>query len=93
LSIVSAIAHAHGGTVGVVSDPSSGNGTSGATFWVRIPLAGAVGAIPGNAPLEQPVVPDGPWDGEMARDDTATPERTGVQEEPVSLDTLDSSER
>ncbi|MGD0379285.1 MAG: ATP-binding protein [Acidimicrobiales bacterium] len=39
LSIVSAIAHAHGGTVGVVSDPASDNGNAGATFWVRIPLA------------------------------------------------------
>ncbi len=39
LTIVSAIAHAHGGTVGVVSDPASDNGSSGATFWVRIPLA------------------------------------------------------
>ncbi len=39
LSIVSAIAHAHGGSVGVVSDPASSNGHSGATFWVRIPVA------------------------------------------------------
>ena len=34
LAIVSAIAHAHGGTVGVDSEPGSG-----ATFWVRLPLA------------------------------------------------------
>jgi two-component system OmpR family sensor kinase len=41
LTIVSAIAHAHGGTVGVVSDPAAGNGRGGATFWVQIPVAGA----------------------------------------------------
>jgi len=46
LSIVSAIAHAHGGTVGVVSDPASDNGTSGATFWVRIPLASPLHSTP-----------------------------------------------
>jgi two-component system OmpR family sensor kinase len=46
LTIVSAIAHAHGGTVGVVSDPASDNGSGGATFWVRIPLAAA---DPGSA--------------------------------------------
>ncbi len=51
LSIVSAIAYAHGGSVGVVSDPTSDNGRSGATFWVRIPLAGAL-----------PVPPPGPAD-------------------------------
>jgi two-component system, OmpR family, sensor kinase len=48
LTIVSAIARAHGGTVGVVSDPTPENGRRGATFWVRIPLAGA-------APLAAPV--------------------------------------
>jgi two-component system OmpR family sensor kinase len=46
LSIVSAIAHAHGGTVGVVSDPASDNGQRGATFWVRVPLAGAMATLP-----------------------------------------------
>jgi two-component system OmpR family sensor kinase len=40
LTIVSAIAHAHRGTVGVASDPAPGNGRGGATFWVQIPLAG-----------------------------------------------------
>jgi len=40
LTIVAAIAHAHGGTVGVVSDPALDNGQRGATFWVRVPLAG-----------------------------------------------------
>jgi two-component system OmpR family sensor kinase len=34
LAIVSAIAHAHGGTVGVDSEPGSGS-----SFWVRLPLA------------------------------------------------------
>jgi len=38
LTIVSAIAHAHGGSVGVVSGADTG--VPGATFWVRIPLAG-----------------------------------------------------
>ena len=47
LTIVSAIAHAHGGTVGVVSDPTSDNGSRGTTFWVRIPLAGP-------APVSEP---------------------------------------
>jgi len=50
LTIVSAIAHAHGGTVGVVSDPASDNGSKGTTFWVRIPLAGP-------APLSEPRAP------------------------------------
>ncbi len=55
LSIVSAIAHAHGGGVGVVSDPSSDDGHSGATFWVRIPLASAAVVIPDPAPAaDQP---------------------------------------
>jgi two-component system OmpR family sensor kinase len=48
LSIVSAIAHAHGGTVGVVSDPGP-DATGGATFWVRVPLARAVRSDPGDA--------------------------------------------
>ena len=39
LTIVSAIAHAHGGTVGVVSDPASDNGTAA-------PLLGALAATP-----------------------------------------------
>jgi two-component system OmpR family sensor kinase len=52
LSIVSAIAHAHGGTVGVVSDPASDNGHGGATFWVRIPLASALPDIPTDEPAE-----------------------------------------
>ena len=53
LAIVSAIAHAHGGSVGVISSgPAAGGGSetdapphnggrtgSGATFWVRLPLA------------------------------------------------------
>ena len=54
LSIVSAIAHAHGGTVGVVSDPAAGNGHGGATFWVRIPLATALPALP-VVPEDAPV--------------------------------------
>ena len=62
LAIVSAIAHAHGGAVGVVSgesrDPARGGGPAGphdvgragpgATFWVRIPLVLA----PVHAPSE-----------------------------------------
>jgi two-component system OmpR family sensor kinase len=41
LSIVSAIAHAHGGTVGVVSPSTTSpeGDPGGTTFWVRIPLA------------------------------------------------------
>ncbi len=71
LTIVSAIAHAHGGTVGVVSDPTADNGSAGATFWVRIPLAGpstdgmteaapAVGRIGGsvNGPTDEPDAPE-----------------------------------
>ena len=54
LSIVSAIAHAHGGTVGVMSDPASTNGHGGATFWVRIPVATAAGAP--AAPVDAPPV-------------------------------------
>jgi two-component system OmpR family sensor kinase len=50
LSIVSAIAHAHGGSVGVVSDPSSDNGHSGANFWVRIPLVSTAFVAPGSEP-------------------------------------------
>ncbi len=50
LSIVSAIAHAHGGTVGVVSDPGSDGMTGGATFWVRVPLASAVHPVALSAP-------------------------------------------
>jgi len=42
LTIVSAIAHAHGGAVGVVSGRDGG--APGATFWVRIPLAAAAHA-------------------------------------------------
>lgn len=45
LAIVSAIASAHGGTVGVDSEPGSG-----ATFWVRLPLAPADVALPGGPP-------------------------------------------
>jgi two-component system OmpR family sensor kinase len=58
LTIVSAIAHAHGGTVGVVSDPTSDNGSGGATFWVRIPLTGpAPEAGPGAAGGAEPLAP------------------------------------
>jgi len=45
LAIVSAIAEAHGGTVGVDSD-----GASGASFWVRLPLAPVDGAAPPAPP-------------------------------------------
>jgi two-component system OmpR family sensor kinase len=71
LSIVSAIAHAHGGTVGVVSNPAETDSPSGATFWVRIPLAGA-------AP--RPVPSDETVRRERARpDDTAPPDETELQ--------------
>jgi len=53
LTIVSAIAHAHGGTVGVVSDPTSDDGSAGTTFWVRIPQAGP---IPEGMPEAAPAV-------------------------------------
>jgi two-component system OmpR family sensor kinase len=49
LSIVSAIAHAHGGTVGVVSRPAA-NDQRGSTFWVRIPLALVGQFEPSGAP-------------------------------------------
>ena len=56
LTIVAAIARAHGGTVGVVSDPTPENGRRGATFWVRIPLAGAAAlAAPVAGPVAVPV--------------------------------------
>ncbi len=61
LTIVSAIAHAHGGGAGVISEEAQGNGSDaagpdggqqrgpGATFWVRIPLAGSGTAGSGTA--------------------------------------------
>ena len=59
LAIVSAIAHAHGGTVGVDSDPGSG-----ATFWVRLPLVGTDGAsaAPDAAPAVAVTGPPPPPD-------------------------------
>ena len=60
LAIVSAIAAAHGGTVGVDSPPGSG-----ATFWVRLPLAPLVPPPVGPpADLAPPVAPGpapAPW--------------------------------
>jgi len=52
LAIVSAIAHAHGGTVGVVSPATvTADGTgAGATFWVRLPLAPVAERLPGLPP-------------------------------------------
>ena len=57
LAIVSAIAAAHGGTVGVDSDPGSG-----ATFWVRLPLARTGVAPPPQGPpiSPAPAPPPGP---------------------------------
>jgi len=49
LAIVSAIANAHGGTVGVDSEPGSG-----ATFWVRLPLARTDVAPPPEGPPVSP---------------------------------------
>ncbi|HUI01968.1 MAG TPA: ATP-binding protein [Acidimicrobiales bacterium] len=46
LTIVSAIAHAHRGTAGVASPVTDDAGAPGATFWVRIPVAGT--APPGD---------------------------------------------
>jgi len=54
LTIVSAIAHAHGGSVGVVSDPSATDGRGGATFWIRIPLASAAPAPSGGLGEPEP---------------------------------------
>jgi len=50
LAIVSAIATAHGGTVGVDSPEGAG-----ATFWVRLPLASA--AVPPPVPPTAPAPP------------------------------------
>ena len=47
LAIVSAIATAHGGTVGVDSEPGSG-----ATFWVRLPLAAVEAPPPVGPPVD-----------------------------------------
>jgi two-component system OmpR family sensor kinase len=59
LAIVSAIARAHAGAVGVVSD-----GASGATFWVQLPRAAAsAGGEPGHLPGPEhraPVSPEPP---------------------------------
>ncbi len=76
LTIVSAIAHAHGGTVGVVSDPAPGNDRGGATFWVRIPLASPA---PAPAPVRVPVHSD-----ELVEPETASapaPADTAVAED------------
>jgi two-component system OmpR family sensor kinase len=90
LTIVSAIAHAHGGSVGVVSAPDSdpapgsdterapANGGGGTTFWVRIPLAGAT-----RAPSTRPgVYEPGSWgeaeDGDAGRSDPGLVGEPGV---------------
>jgi two-component system OmpR family sensor kinase len=67
LTIVSAIAHAHRGTVGVVSDPSAGDGT-GATFWVRIPLATSAGGVEGQIiePRQRPAPTGAVVDGDRS---------------------------
>jgi len=76
LSIVSAIAHAHGGSVGVVSDPSSDNGPSGANFWVRIPLASTVAAVPASEqPVEQPATEQSAVEEPVADQTVTTVER------------------
>jgi two-component system, OmpR family, sensor kinase len=61
LAIVSAIASAHGGTVGVDSEPGAG-----ATFWVRLPLVGTAppptfaGPVPPEAAPPEPAAPEPP---------------------------------
>ena len=63
LAIVSAIATAHGGTVGVDSTPGSG-----ATFWVRLPLAGTDASAPFGSPPTPAGMPNGraPTTAELA---------------------------
>jgi two-component system OmpR family sensor kinase len=55
LAIVSAIATAHGGTVGVDSLPGSG-----ASFWVRLPLAGSGASALLDARPPPPATPEAP---------------------------------
>ena len=64
LTIVSAIAHAHGGDVGVVSPAPMGTDAPGATFWVRIPAADA--RAPANGPAGE--APAGTADQTLAID-------------------------
>jgi two-component system, OmpR family, sensor kinase len=55
LTIVSAIIHAHGGTVGVASGPSGEDSEPGAAFWVRIPVATpspSAASAPGSDPSD-----------------------------------------
>ena len=64
LTIASAIAHAHGGAVGVVSGAEGGE--PGATFWVRIPLA-----------VGSPATPTAPRSDTDAPADASSAEATG----------------
>jgi two-component system OmpR family sensor kinase len=75
LAIVSAIATAHGGTVGVDSEPGAG-----ATFWVRLPLAPIDVPPPVGPPVDlaPPVAPAAtavPW--------STPPEPTTIASPPV----------
>jgi two-component system, OmpR family, sensor kinase len=88
LSIVSAIAHAHGGTVGVVSNPTPGDATTGATFWVRIPLAGAEPAPGEHIGFLDPESLD-----DTGFDDTGSFDDAGSLDDPGSFDDTGSRDR
>jgi len=76
LAIVSAIARAHGGTVGVTSNGAAdvtSNGAAGATFWIRIPRE-PTGPIPpqGEAPVSETALAPGDGAAQVARQQAAT---------------------
>jgi signal transduction histidine kinase len=76
LAIVSAIARAHGGAVGVTSDGAAdvtSNGAAGATFWIRIPRE-PTGPIPSQseAPVTETALAPGDGAAQVARQQAAT---------------------
>jgi len=82
LTIVSAIAHAHGGAAGVVSagpqdaDPSN---PPGATFWVRLPLVPAERPAPEpDAESEPGPHPEIPSDSDQVDDEAPVADTTPV---------------